>query len=323
MTNQSLSWIEENLWPRGERRDIWMIVDAARDLAIFRLLLECHLEYSCLYSELPTRSMEIAAPYLVQLEYQDRDTRRLLERAWGNSWGIFLKCGLRRDKLRRHLRQFLIVRGPRGGRLVFRYYDPRVLRVYLPTCVEEELLNVFGPIQLFWTEGQGPAELLEFRLDGGHLVRRTHPLDSKGSSGPRPSDRDQNVDRALPDETPRGYTTLRIRQAQLAVFSQVEVRKFEEWMLVHLKKFFPKQCALAGEPGLQEMIQYGIQRAAAYRITAKRDVCKYIDLMIVFGRNFDTDRRHQWAGKILAQRGNSGTKMQTMLRAAKARLGNR
>ena len=39
------------------------------------------------------------------------------------------------------------------------------------------------------------------------------------------------------------------------------------------------------------MVQYGIKRAAVYGFTAKRDVCKYIDLMILFGRDFDTDKR--------------------------------
>ncbi len=30
--------------------------------------------------------------------------------------------------------------------LVFRYYDPRVLRVYLPTCSPAEFARFFGPI---------------------------------------------------------------------------------------------------------------------------------------------------------------------------------
>ena len=78
---------------------------------------------------------------------------------------------------------------------------------------------------------------------------------------------------------------LTIRRAQIAILSQLEVQKFEEWMLVHLKKFFPRQCAAAGDRRLREMVQHGIQRAAAYGITARRDVCKYIDLRIVFGRD--------------------------------------
>jgi len=322
MTSQSFSWIEETFWPRGERRDIWMILDAARDRAIFRMLLECRLEYSCLYSQFRSPALEIAAPYLVQLEYQDRNTRRLLERAWGNSWGVFLKCDLRLDKLRRHLRQFLVVRDPQGRRVVFRYYDPRVLRVYLPTCFGEELRSVFGPVELFWTEGQIPDEMLEFRFRSGNLERRMLPLGPKRPEL-RPLGSSQNVDAAHGVEAARAYAPFKIRRAQLAVFSQVEVQKFEQWVRVHLQRFFPRQCAAAGEPGVQELVQYGIQRAAIHGITAKRDVCKYIDLMIVFGRDFDKDKRSRWAGQILGNRRHPGARMRALLQAAKAHLKNR
>jgi hypothetical protein len=118
----------------------------------------------------------------------------------------------------------------------------------------------------------------------------------------------------------RRAAMLTIRQAQFAVLSQLEVRKFEDWMLVHLKKFFPRQCAVAGDTRLREMVQHGIERAAGYGVTARRDVCKYVDLMIVFGRDFDTDSR---TAEMLAQRRNPGVKMQTLLRAAKVRLGRR
>jgi hypothetical protein len=116
---------------------------------------------------------------------------------------------------------------------------------------------------------------------------------------------------------------LTIRRAQFAVFSQLEVQKFEEWMLAHLRRFFPSQCLAAGDQLLRETIQYGVRRAAGYGITAKRDVCKYVDLMIAFGRDFDTDRRSRWAGEILAKRRNAGAKMQMLLQAAKVRLKGR
>ena len=167
----SLSRIEDRLWPDGARRDIWMILDGARDRRIFGMLLDSYLEHSCLYSGTLAPELELAAPYLVQLDYQDRYTRRLLEQAWGNSWGVFLKCQSSLDKLRRHLRGFLVAHDPRGRRLVFRYYDPRVLRVYLPTCTAEEIQTVYGPIECFWTEGESPQELLEFRRTGRGIMQ--------------------------------------------------------------------------------------------------------------------------------------------------------
>jgi hypothetical protein len=171
MANLDMSYMKERLWPRGGGRDVWMIVDGARDRRIFGILLDSYLTYSCLYHGEIAPELEVAAPYLVQLEYDDKYAQQLIERAWGNSWGVFLKCGASVASLRRHLRKFLTVRGPKGEILLFRYYDPRVLRVYLPTCRSEELETVFGPIDRFWLEDESPETMVEFRVDHGRLLR--------------------------------------------------------------------------------------------------------------------------------------------------------
>lgn len=157
--------IEMLFWPDGLNRDMWMIVDGARNPRIYSSLLSSYLEHSCLYAgDLPP-ALESAAPYLVQLEFDSRYTRKLIDDAWGNSWGIFLRCNETMDRVRRHLRQFLRVQDGRGRHLLFRYYDPRVLRVYLPTCTGEELRTVYGPIQSFFMEDEDPETALECRRD--------------------------------------------------------------------------------------------------------------------------------------------------------------
>jgi hypothetical protein len=175
MANPSVSYFKEQLWPRGGGRDVWMIVDGARDRRIFGMLLDSYLTYSCLYHGDIAPELELAAPYLVQLEYDDKYSQQLIARAWGNSWGVFLKCGASIASLRRHLRKLLSVRSPKGEILLFRYYDPRVLRVYLPTCRPEELEAVFGPIDRFWLEDQNPETMVEFRVDHGRLLRHEFP----------------------------------------------------------------------------------------------------------------------------------------------------
>lgn len=313
MTTQWLSRIEEYLWPHGERRDVWLIADAARDREIFRMLLECHLNYSCLYSGPLPSALEIAAPYLVQLDYDYRDTRRFIREAWGNNWGVFLRCDASLERLRRHLRGFLVVRDPGGSRLVFRYYDPRILRIYLPTCTKDELDSVFGPIECFWTEGITTENLLEFRFERGKLVQRTLSLTA---------DTAQRLDlESQRDETARveAHTRpglLTVRTAQMAAFSQSEVQKFEDWMCSHLRKFFQRQCEALSEPQLRDLIQYGIKRAAGHKITSKRDVCKFIDLMAVFGRDLHTDRRLPWAGEILSGKEEARPKIEALYKAA-------
>lgn len=182
MDREDLARIESVLWPKGPRRDVWAILDGARDRRIFSFLLNSYLNYSCLYSGTLAPELEIAAPYLVQLEYEDRFSRDLIEQSWGNSWGVFLRCDAGLQKLRRHLRGFLIVQDPRGRRMLFRYYDPRVLRVYLPTCNAEELRKIYGPISTCWTEDEQAQALLEFRFDGRKLERAGIALVSRNAA---------------------------------------------------------------------------------------------------------------------------------------------
>jgi hypothetical protein len=112
---------------------------------------------------------------------------------------------------------------------------------------------------------------------------------------------------------------LTLRKEQIAVFGPLGKKAFEDRLLAHLKRVFPEQSEGLGEPKLRETIQYGTQRAAAYRITSERDVCKYIDLMMFYGRDFDKDPNHAWAQSILQNQAirNPSSKIERLYKAAK------
>ena len=84
------------------------------------------------------------APYLVGVDDDMLDW--ILTTLWGDPWGIFVQSTASLDELRSHFRKFLVVRGPNGEEWYFRWYDPRVLEKYLPTCTDEELRAFFGPV---------------------------------------------------------------------------------------------------------------------------------------------------------------------------------
>jgi hypothetical protein len=75
MTDQWLQRIEERLWPSGVGRDVWMIVDAARDQRITDLLRSPYLEYSCLFSGALAPELKAVAPYLVRLNTTTTEPR--------------------------------------------------------------------------------------------------------------------------------------------------------------------------------------------------------------------------------------------------------
>jgi hypothetical protein len=174
MPNPSREHIINTLWPAGlpSRVNVWMILDGARDERIFSAVDRSYQDKCCLYAgDLPWQ-MQMTAPYLVQLDKEDRFTRYFIDHGWGNSWGVFFRSETTLKNLRNHLRGFLRVRDEANRRLIFRYYDPRVLRIYLPTCRKEELRTFFGPIDQFLMEDEDPSVVLEHHFNGQTLERK-------------------------------------------------------------------------------------------------------------------------------------------------------
>jgi hypothetical protein len=168
----------QHLWPHGDDERTFAVLDGARDPIIQGAVQRSGLPYRCLYTGALDPALARAAPYVVQLERDAPFTRDLAGR-WGDAWGIFLRAPGGLAALHRHLRRFLRVQDERGRTLVFRYYDPRVLRPYLPTCTEAELDYVFGPVERFVVES-GSAEAVSATGAAGVLVARRDPAGPGG-----------------------------------------------------------------------------------------------------------------------------------------------
>ena len=165
------------LWPPDAPpgTSVWAVLDCARDDRIYPALRTSRLDYLCLYSGRLPRSLESAAPHLVELSPSYTFTSQLIEMGWGKSWGIFLRIA-DPSNLRHHLRTFLRVKDESGRILLFRYYDPRVLRAYLPTCRRDELATIFGPVERFIAEGEDGGSATVFAFDGLRLHEQHLPL---------------------------------------------------------------------------------------------------------------------------------------------------
>jgi hypothetical protein len=89
----------------------------------------------------------------------------------------------------------------------------------------------------------------------------------------------------------------RIRKEQKRAFRQAALQQFEDAAARHVERCFPNEWATFGDLAIRQWIRIGIDGAARYGIVAERDVCKFVDLMVVFGVDFD--RQCEWARKIL------------------------
>lgn len=90
---------------------------------------------------------------------------RVLGDAWGDAWGVWARSDASFDDVQRHMRRFLRVQGDDGRRMLFRWYDPRVLRVYLPSCTPDERRIFHGPVRAYVTEGHAPRSAMRFAPD--------------------------------------------------------------------------------------------------------------------------------------------------------------
>ncbi len=90
-----------------------------------------------------------------------------------------------------------------------------------------------------------------------------------------------------------------IRAEQIRIFEQQDLERFELRMLEHLVEFFPVRCGGLGQEEIRQTIRHAVQRAALFGIVIERDVAKYVDLTVIFGKNFDSDPALPWVGRIL------------------------
>ena len=91
---------------------------------------------------------------------------------------------------------------------------------------------------------------------------------------------------------------MEIRKQQMEALAASQLRRFHAQMLAHLRTFFPMQFVALGEERSLQLVRHGIARGGHYGITAERDVCKLIDLMLTLGP--DMDRKFPWIATTLA-----------------------
>jgi len=113
-----------------------------------------------------------------------------------------------------------------------------------------------------------------------------------------------------------------IRQKQIDAFRKDAVQRFENRMIEHIAKFFPKQSEALGESTVRETIRLGVKQSAEFGIVTERDVCLYIDLMMIFGLDLERSDALPCASRILRDMANNypANKIDVLYDAALAQL---
>ncbi|MFO0938012.1 MAG: DUF4123 domain-containing protein [Gemmataceae bacterium] len=147
---------------RSVKGTLYGLLDAAREPTIVSRMERAKHEFQCLYDGEKGDEFSAFGPWLVHLPKSTEFLSELVRDGWGKSWGLFIVCDHPFAEIRRHLRKFLLAKLPDGREVFFRFYDPRVLRTYLPTCTAEEVREFVGPLDRILVESTNGVEVLEF-----------------------------------------------------------------------------------------------------------------------------------------------------------------
>jgi len=152
------------------RQDLYAVVDAARSPLILPLLRKSQQRYETLYSGSAATELAEYAPYLVYLPKDCALLARLLAEGWHDAWGYYVLTDDPFPALRLHLRKFLMVQLADGRQVYFRFYDPRVIRVFLELCTPEQGHAFFRPLAGLVAPSERPGSVQTWHMQAGRLL---------------------------------------------------------------------------------------------------------------------------------------------------------
>ena len=261
----------QNLWELADSRLLYAILDACDAEAVAFKMKELGEEVAvCLYGGKAAQDYWDFAPYLARV---DRDLLGwIADNLWEERWGFFAVTMANLKALRYHFRHFTFVRLPDGQVVYFRYYDPDILSTFLENATAAELTRFFGPVRAFIV----PRVENETVLLRGYMRPSLGPLPAAEETGMLP-----------------------LRTEMLVALGSEAKASFVERVVAHVREALPKQFRVHGEDAIRELAREGIDKAQQYGFGVETDVCKFIDVMILLGRDFDHDPRFPWARELL------------------------
>ncbi len=160
--------------------DVYAVLDGAVVRQLPDYLEDRDAPFACLFRGETDPLVITRAPFLVRVVPGDDLFAWILREGWGRNWGMFAAVPRDTpfDAVLSHFREFLQVRLP-GGRIVFfRFYDPRVQRLFLKSCDAAQAAQLFA-VPVAWScESEEGRELLTHTSRDGAVNCTAVALDS-------------------------------------------------------------------------------------------------------------------------------------------------
>ncbi len=221
----------------------------------------------------------------------------LVQDGWGKHWGIYLTSLAPFETVLAHLQQLLWVQMETKERLYFRFYDPRILKVFLPTLTVMEQQRWFGPVRR-WLVADKPGsegKVLEYVSELGIWP---------GRNLVRPGEGELFTIRSV-----------QLKQFEIAINTRFKEQAYQ-LLYKHLSQPSGKELEL---PWLRSFIEVGISYAERYGLTTNWQIIQFLLVRLKRGANFD--QRYIWAKKVLSDPHLTATfKMSQLIATAKQKV---
>ena len=156
--------VSDLLWETAERENcrLFGIVDSARNDEVFRYMIEGEMDFRSLFEGTMDVQSYGVSGFLVDCQKGSPLMKWMTTEVWGDNCCIFFTSKASFDDLFAHFQKFNRVYLEGDEVVLFRFYDPRVLRTYLPTCNSKEIDLFFGEIESFFAECKNAGSIKVF-----------------------------------------------------------------------------------------------------------------------------------------------------------------
>lgn len=148
---------------------LYLVIDGAQNLSLAWQAKLAGIAPASLFIGESASHLAQVAPYFLPFPH-DNEFLTAWYAARGTHSAILFDSPASPEQLFVHLRNVFIAQDESGQEYFFRYYDPRVLRVYLPTCSPRELKTFFGPIHQFIVETESADGYVAYSCNTSGLV---------------------------------------------------------------------------------------------------------------------------------------------------------
>ncbi|SER84798.1 protein of unknown function [Pseudomonas sp. NFACC02] len=190
---------------------------------------------------------------------------------WQHDAGVMIESDAPLQTLTAHLRSLVHARVTGDVAVLFRYYDPRVMRHWLPAMRADEKDHMMGPIN---------RVRLPARTDQGEQwIAREQDRQSAQPYGERP--------------------WLYLDEQQLQQLNQGKLELFDETLLEHVRTYFPECLAAKTLAEQREWAASCREGAARYGYSTPSEVARWAALVATHGTAFPQAPEHQIYRDIL------------------------